>query len=100
MSLKTAIDKLGLTCKYVNFLSPFFLLFVMEHNQSKNPFEFFPADLSYEVDNLHSTENGEAAEEPQGATDEADLGLQGHPDVLLYLVVGGRAELDLDQMQL
>ena len=77
----------------------FFLLFVMEQYQSKETFEFCPADLSYEENDLNSTENGEATEEPQGTTDEADLGLQGHPDVLLYLVVGGRAKLDLDQMQ-
>ena len=68
--------------------------------QPTTGFAFYTTEPYHEVDNLHTTEHGNATEEPQGATNEADLGLQGHPDVLLYLVVGGRAELDLHQMQL
>ena len=33
------------------------------------------------------------------ATDEADLGLQGHLHVPLYLIVGGRVKEDLYQLQ-
>ena len=52
-----------------------------------------------ELDNLDPTENGEAGEEPHGATDEAKLGLQGHLHIPLYLVIGGRVKVDLDQLQ-
>ena len=52
-----------------------------------------------EVDNLDPTEDGEAGEEPHGAADEAELGLQGHLHISLYLVVGRRVEVDLDQLQ-
>ena len=51
------------------------------------------------VDNLDPTEDGEACEKPHGATDEAELGLQGHLHILLYLVIGGRVKVDLDQLQ-
>ena len=52
-----------------------------------------------ELDNLDSTEDGEAGEEAHGAADEAELGLQGHLHIPLYLVIGGRVEVDLDQLQ-
>ena len=51
------------------------------------------------VDDLNPTEDGEAGEEAHGAADEAKLGLQGHLHILLYLVIGGRVEVDLDQLQ-
>ena len=51
------------------------------------------------VENLNPTEDGEAGEEPHGATNEAELGLQGHLNVPLYLVVGGRVEVDLNQLE-
>ena len=51
------------------------------------------------VQNLHPTEDGEAGEEPHGAADEAELGLQGHLHIPLYLVIGGRVKVDLDQLQ-
>ena len=53
-------------------------------------------ELADVVDNLNPTEDGEAGEEPHGATDEAELGLQGHLHIPLYLVVGGSVEVDLD----
>ena len=56
-------------------------------------------ELADIVDNLNPTEDGEAGEEPHGAADEAKLGLQGHLHIPLYLVVGGRVEIDLDQFQ-
>ena len=51
------------------------------------------------VDNLDPTEDGEAGEESHGATDEAELGLQGHLHILLYLVICGRVKVDLYQLQ-
>ena len=56
-------------------------------------------ELDGVVDDLDPTEDGEAGEEPHGATDEAKLGLQGHLHVPLYLVIGGRVEEDLDNLQ-
>ena len=55
--------------------------------------------LHWKVDDLNATEDGEASEEPHGAADEAELGLQGHLHILLYLIVGGRVKVDLDQLQ-
>ena len=51
------------------------------------------------VNDLDPTEDGEAGEEPHGAANEAELGLQGHLHILLYLVVGGRVKVDMDQLQ-
>ena len=51
------------------------------------------------VDDLDPTEDGEAGEEPHGAADEAELGFQCHLHVSLYLVIGGRVEVDLYQLQ-
>ena len=53
-------------------------------------------ELHGKVNYLNPTENGEAGEEPHGAADETELGLQGHLHIPLYLVVGGRVEVDLD----
>ena len=54
--------------------------------------------LDGKVDNLNSTKDGEAGEEPHGAANEAKLGLKGHLHILLYLVIGGSVEVDLDQL--
>ena len=35
-------------------------------------------ELDQVVDDFHTTEDGKAGEEPHGAPDEAELGLQGH----------------------
>ena len=48
---------------------------------------------------LDGTEDGEAGEEPHGAADQAQLGLNGHLPVLLYLVIGRRVKVDLDNLQ-
>ena len=52
-----------------------------------------------EIYDLDSTEDGESSEEPHGASDQAELGLQSDLLVLLNLVVGGRVKVDLDQVQ-
>ena len=52
-----------------------------------------------EVDDLDPTEDGEAGEEPHGAADKAELGLQGHLYIPLYLVIGGRVKVNLYQLQ-
>ena len=51
------------------------------------------------VDYLDPTEDGEASEEPHGAADEAELGLQGHLQISFNLVIGGRVKVDLEKMQ-
>ena len=51
------------------------------------------------VDDLHPTEDGEAGEEPHGAADEAELGLQGHLHIPLYLIIGGRVEVDVNRVK-
>ena len=48
------------------------------------------------VDNLDTTEDGEAGEEPHGAADETDLGGQSHLHIPFNLVIGGRVKVDLD----
>ena len=48
------------------------------------------------VDDFDSTEDGEAGEEAHGTANEAELGLQGHLHIPLYLVVGGGVKVDLD----
>ena len=56
-------------------------------------------ELDGVVDDLDPTEDGEAGEESHGAADEAELGLQGHLHIPLYLVIGRSVEVDLDQLQ-
>ena len=51
------------------------------------------------VDDLDPTEDGEASEEPHGAADHADKGLKGDLYILLYLVIWGSVEVDLNQVQ-
>ena len=53
-------------------------------------------ELADVVDDLDPAEDGEAGEESHGATNEAELGLQGYLYVSLYLVIGGRVEVNLD----
>ena len=50
-------------------------------------------------DDLDPTEDGEAGEESHGAAGEAELGLQGHLHIPLYLVIGRCVKVDLDQLQ-
>ena len=52
--------------------------------------------LDDEVEDLHATEDGEASEEPHGASNDAELGLQGHLHIPLYLIIGCSVEEDLD----
>ena len=47
------------------------------------------------VDDLNPTEDGKASEESHGAADEAELGLQSHLHILLYLVIGGCVKVNL-----
>ena len=53
----------------------------------------------YEEDDLDSTDDGEASEEPHGASNETQLGL--HLDLLVSLnvVEGRRVKVDLNQLQ-
>ena len=53
-------------------------------------------ELCKVVDDLHGAEDGEAGEEPHGATDHPQLGLQGHLPVLLYLNIGGCVKVYLN----
>ena len=57
------------------------------------------AEFCSKIENLNATENGESCEEPHGAADEADLSSDCHLDILLYLVIGGRVKVDLNQLQ-
>ena len=54
-------------------------------------------ELEDKVENFDPTKDGEACEEPHGAADEAELGLQGHLHIPLNVVICGRVEIDLDQ---
>ena len=54
-------------------------------------------ELEDKVENLDPTKDGEACEEPHGAANEAELGLQGHLHIPLNVVIGGRVKIDLDQ---
>ena len=56
-------------------------------------------ELYKKVYHLDPTEDGEAGEEPHGAADEAELGLQGHLHIALYLVECRRVHVDLDQLK-
>ena len=50
------------------------------------------------VDDLHTTEDGEAGDEPHSAANEAKLGLQGHLHISLYLVIGSCVKVDMIQL--
>ena len=51
------------------------------------------------VDDLDPTEDGEAGEEPHGAADEAELGLQGHLHISLNFIISGRVKVDLEKIK-
>ena len=55
-------------------------------------------ELDGKVDDLNTTEDRKASEEPHGAADEAELSLQGHLHIPPYLVIGGRVKIDLNQL--
>ena len=69
------------------------------HCQNCPSYSQWHEELHEVVDDLDPTMDGEASEEPHGAADEADLGLQGRLHIFLYLVIGGRVEVDLNQLQ-
>ena len=56
--------------------------------------------LDGKVDDLHPAEDGEAGEEPHGASDEPQGRLRGHFLVLQDIVIGGGGEVDEDVLEL
>ena len=56
--------------------------------------------LSYEVDDLNSTEDRESCEKSHSPTNETKLSLQSDLDVLVNLVVRGRVKVDLKDLQI
>ena len=52
-----------------------------------------------EEDDLNPTDDGEATEKPQGASDHAQLGVELHLLVFLDVVEGGRVKVDLHQLK-
>ena len=56
-------------------------------------------ELEEEVENLGGATDGEAGEEPEGAADGPELRLHRDLLVLLDLVVRGRVEEDVDQLE-
>ena len=50
--------------------------------------------------NLNATEDGEASEEPEGASNDSQLILQAVLDVSFNLVVGRRVKVDVKDVQL
>ena len=53
----------------------------------------------YEEDYLNATDDGEASEEPHGASNETQLGLRLDLLVSLDVVEGRRVKVDLNQLQ-
>ena len=51
------------------------------------------------VNDLHSTDDGEASEETHGASNETQLGLRLDLLVSLDVVKGGRVKVDLHQLE-
>ena len=51
------------------------------------------------VDNLHSTEDGEAGEESHGAADQTQLGVDGHLHISLYVVISTSVKIDLNHLR-
>ena len=74
-----------------------YLLFLW--SQIRPRYSQWQAEFDGKVYDLDPTLDGEACGEPHGAANKAKLGLQGHLHILLYLVVGGRVEIYLDQLQ-
>ena len=56
-------------------------------------------ELGKVVDDLHPAEDGEAGEEPHGASDDSQSGLGGHPVILYYLIIGPRSNGDADLLE-
>ena len=52
-----------------------------------------------EEDDLNPTDDGEASEEPHGASNETQLGLRLDLLVPLDVVIGCRGEVDLNQLE-
>ena len=52
-----------------------------------------------EVDHLNSTQNREADKTTHGAANVHDNTGESHLDILLDLVVGGRLQVDLDELK-
>ena len=55
-------------------------------------------ELGKVVDDLHSAEDGEAGEEPHGASDEPQCCLSCHPHILLYFIIGVSCKVNLDEL--
>ena len=55
-------------------------------------------ELGKVVDDLHPAEDGEAGEEPHGASDEPQGRLSCHLLVLFNLIIGCRGQVDLDKL--
>ena len=53
--------------------------------------------LDAKVDDLHPTEDGEASEEPHGASDETKSCFHGYLYVSFNLVIGGRVKENVDE---
>ena len=51
------------------------------------------------VDNLHPTKQGEAGEEPHGASYDSQSCLGGHPVILYYLIIGSSSKVNADGLQ-
>ena len=56
-------------------------------------------ELGEVVDDLHPAEDGEAGEEPHGASDEPQCCLSCHLHVLFYLIKGCCGQVDLDKLE-
>ena len=52
------------------------------------------------VDNLDPTEDGEAGEEPHGASDDSQSCLGGHPVILYYLIIGSSSNDYFDLLEM
>ena len=50
-------------------------------------------------DDLDAADDGEPSEEPHGASDETQLGIDLYLLVSLHLVEGGRVKVDLNQLK-
>ena len=55
-------------------------------------------ELGKVVDDLHPAEDGEAGEEPHGASDEPQCCLSCHLLVLFNLIIGCCGQVDLDEL--
>ena len=55
-----------------------------------------PQELDGIVDDLNATQDGESSKKPHGASDKTQGGLQSHLHVLLNLVVGCSAKVNLN----